>query len=128
MELLTKDVRKYADETDDVIKRYLALIIHSKVGVTNAITQSGILESLNRYGFEYKPGDMRSIRIVINEMREEGIPILGSSGIGYYLPASWDEVMDSTTTERAKARSAMITCRTIRKAARKYYPPQSKLF
>ena len=56
----------------------------------------------------------RTVRLVIRELRKEGFPVL-SSGEGYYLPSTWDELdrwarsMRSRLIEDALTRTDVLT-------------------
>jgi len=110
-------------EITQIQRVILGIIVYSQ-GKDKAITQDGILRRLQITGFpDLKKKDMRMVRNDINILRTEfGIPICAESGVGYFLPTCWEDVLTSTAVERAKAISIMVTVKNLRKVGRDFYP------
>jgi len=69
------------------IKPRLKGILSNRQGRARAITRR---ELKNTLGYQ----NDRKLRLIIAELRSEGLPVLFSTGkpAGYYVPATWDEL------------------------------------
>lgn len=77
------------------------------VGAENGITRRE-LERLTGL-------DGRSVRLLIERERREGVPILADNASGYFLPASEDERAACVRSMRHRAAEILITARAVEK-------------
>ena len=77
------------------------------VGAENGITRRE-LERLTGL-------DGRSVRLLIERERREGVPILADNESGYFLPASEDERAACVRSMRHRAAEILITARAVEK-------------
>lgn len=59
--------------------------------------------------------DGRSVRLLIERERREGVPILADNASGYFLPASEDERAACVRSMRHRAAEILITARAVEK-------------
>lgn len=59
--------------------------------------------------------DGRSVRLLIERERREGVPILADNASGYFLPASEDERAACVRPMRHRAAEILITARAVEK-------------
>ena len=78
------------------------------VGAENGITRRE-LERLTGL-------DGRSVRLLIERERREGVPILSDNASGYFLPASEDERAGYVRSMRHRAAEILITARAVEKS------------
>lgn len=100
--------------TDNLLKLQLKNILLRHEGEKRAITSAELCLLL-------KHPD-RTVRLLIRELRADLFPIL-SSGRGYYLPISWDELNQCVASLRSRLIEDAKTRRDILKAGALYLKP-----
>lgn len=90
-----------------------------KHGKANKITANKIIEGMEQHG--YKLGQPR-LRKLINHIRTQGlIPCLVSSGNGYYIATSSDEVDKCISSLQGRIASQQAVIAALKQQQKKYF-------
>lgn len=95
------------------IKPRLKALLSSRQGRDTAITRRELREKL-----DVDEQDDRPFRLIIAELRFEGLPILFATGkpAGYYMPATWMELRDGLDSFRSYIVDLCVQRAKIKKA------------
>ena len=96
--------KEEGQETQPELKYRLMVAMSRHIGRTRAIGMGELFEEVYGKSWDHRINDTRSLRKLISETKEEGVPILSSSsttGGGYYLSGS-DSEMDAFYEMRRK--------------------------
>ena len=96
-----------------------------RVGRKQAISKLELIDELSKLGFQ---ADDRKVRATIHELRQQGIPILSSSGHkGYWYPQSRDEIDHFLNSElRPRAKDLFTSISALEKAASLDFGPRTE--
>lgn len=103
------------DQKHETHKLRLMYILAKHVGETNAIGMAELFVDVFGEEWRHRINDTRKIRMIVTELRGEGIPICSvttKDGGGYYLAAAGSELRGYT--ERDKKRALRILARVSR--------------
>ncbi len=93
---MTKAEKKEAAERKRLeIKNRLMKTLYGHVGATKMIGMGELFETVFAEGFNNRINDTRVLRLLITELRKEGIPIVSvvsQTGGGYYIASSASEL------------------------------------
>ena len=64
----------------------------------------------------------RQVRLIIRDLRADGVPVL-SSGEGYYMPGSWDELRECLASMRGRLIADAVTRRDIKIYGERWLTP-----
>ena len=103
---------KLTDEQQLIKEKVLLGLKLNRVGKATAITNKEMIEGLSRIGFE-KVSDT-VIRKIINQLRHEGHAVC-SSGNGYYLAATEDELKECINDLQARVDAQLATLEALKK-------------
>lgn len=106
------------------IIRAAGRIVEMRVGRKMAISKIELIEELGMIGFL---ADDRKVRACVHELRQQGIPILSSSGLkGYWYPERRNEIDHFLNTElRPRAKDLFASISALEKAASREFGPLS---
>ena len=101
----------------DTIARLNFISVEPKIQEISSLLLPGRRNALSRRDLEAMTGlDGRTIRLMIERERREGVPILADNATGYYLPATEHEKAACVRSMRHRAGEIMKTARAIERA------------
>ena len=116
---------KLAGRNVDYLKREFLYIIKRFEGRKNAITGKEALSLLEFVGVNISQRQMRDL---IKIMRNQQIPICSESGVGYWWPATPEEITKFVERELdSRASSLHYTASQVRKGIPNVFGPQLEL-
>jgi len=103
------------------VVRTTGRIIELHRGKENAISKPKLKNALSKHGFKV---DERQIRAAVHELRQQGIPLISSSGAkGYWFAESRKEVDEFIARElRPRAVDLFTSIRALESTAEKHFP------
>ncbi len=113
------DLQQMIDELPAGVERAMLRILNFHVGRESAISRSQLVNDLYSHGFQINE---RSARLVINQLRKQGIEICSTGGSdgGYWLAVNQDELEEYIQLEiDARINDLVAQARAMRSAAEK---------
>lgn len=116
---------KYSTPDMERVKTRFLTIIKTFVGRSNAIAGKELHSLLQISCISITQRQMRDL---IHEMRNQEIPICSESGVGYWWPATPEEVIKFVEREiESRAKSLFTTASKVRKGIPNVFGPQLEL-
>ncbi len=110
----------------DALKEVFLKAIKKYIGRKNAITGRELLISI--LFFDDIDITQRQMRDLINIMRNQEIPICSESGVGYWWPATPEEVIKFVEQEiESRGKNLLKTASQVRKGIPNVFGPQLEL-
>jgi hypothetical protein len=108
------DIESMVSELDPGLERAVLRKLSFHVGRDNAVSRQELTKSVHLMGYRV---DERAVRLVINQLRKQGVPICATGGHqgGYWMAADWQELeefLDREHRARIKDLSEQVTALT----------------
>ena len=123
------------NEKLEELKNSILSVLNHHYGIDNAISQKELLFAIKKIATEATSLDLRDIRRLINELRNEGYLICSATGLkhdsddsvkpkpsGYYIPVTLEEFQVYHNYHAKQIRTNINTLRAMDKSASLAFP------